>query len=204
MKKIILCLCWLSLSVACSEDNPNFEVELYTDFLISDGYVLINDVGFNRVYLINKDKAEIRHEWILESGLGNDAELIENSELLVSLVAEDIFFGFGGYGGVVQLVNPDNSVKWSYKVATAFELGHHDVERLPNGNILVLIWEGKPLDEAQESFGYAYQDDVIYAEKLIEINPNTRSKSRQAEFWNDRRTSAVDRSQLSGCLARGR
>ena len=217
MRKIILCLCWLSLSVACSEDNPNFEevekekpeenlpeqpeepeepeepqseyeiageVELYNESLAGDGYVLVNDVGFNRVYLINKDKAEIRHEWELERGIGNDAELIENSELLVSLIADDVSFSFGGYGGVVQLVNPDNSVKWSYIVATAFELGHHDVERLPNGNILVLIWEGRPLDEAQESFGYAYQDDVIYAEKLIEINPNTNEIVWQWSSWD--------------------
>ena len=104
--------------------------------------------------------------------------------MLVSLIADDVSFSFGGYGGVVQLVNPDNSVKWSYIVATAFELGHHDVERLPNGNILVLIWEGRPLDEAQESFGYAYQDDVIYAEKLIEINPNTNEIVWQWSSWD--------------------
>ncbi|MEE3245829.1 MAG: hypothetical protein VX226_14350, partial [Bacteroidota bacterium] len=34
------------------------EIEFYDENLISEGYVLVNDVGFNRVYMINKDKAE--------------------------------------------------------------------------------------------------------------------------------------------------
>ena len=160
------------------------EIEFYDENLISEGYVLVNDVGFNRVYMINKDKAEIRYEWELEQGIGNDAELLENSDLLVSLIAEDVAFSFGGFGGLVQLVAPDNTVKWEYEINTTFELGHHDVEELPNGNILILVWEGKLNADARETFGYAYDDEVIYAEKLIEVNPATNEIVWEWSSWD--------------------
>lgn len=50
---------------------------------------------------------------------------------------------------------------------------YHDVEMLPNGNILVLVWER--IDETiAESQGSTSPGD-IYTEKLMEINPITNS-----------------------------
>ena len=56
--------------------------------------------------------------------------------------------------------------------ATDFIL-HHDVEMLPNGNILVLVWE-RIYETIAESQGSANFGD-IYTEKLMEINPITNS-----------------------------
>ena len=161
------------------------EVELYNEDLIEDSYVLINDAGFNRVYLMNKENAEILHEWELESGIGNDAELLDNGQLLVSLIDENRQIGFGGYAGKIQIINPDNSIFWEYTISSDTEISHHDVELLPNGNILVLVWEGKTIVDAKQNYGYVYDlDESIFAEKLVEINPQTNDIVWQWSAWD--------------------
>lgn len=214
MKLNLLCiLLFFSVLISCSdesltgieeseqEENPDVEeenpgtseetyelageIELYNQELIEDSYVLVNDAGFNRVYLMNKNNAEILHEWELESGIGNDAELLANGQLLVSLIDENKQIGFGGYAGKIQLINPDNAISWDYTISSDTEISHHDAELLPNGNILVLVWEGKTIEDATQNYGYAYDlDERIFAEKLVEINPETNEIVWQWSAWD--------------------
>ena len=65
----------------------------------------------------------------------------------------------------------DQQILWEYTIASKTELAHHDVELLPNGNVMTIVWEKIPLDKAQE-LG-AQTQHPLYTEKLIEINPIT-------------------------------
>ena len=65
----------------------------------------------------------------------------------------------------------DQQILWEYTIASKTELAHHDVELLPNGNVMTIVWAKIPLDKAQE-LG-AQTQHPLYTEKLIEINPIT-------------------------------
>ena len=80
-----------------------------------------------------------------------------------------VFFSFGGYGGVLKKYDPQGSLVWQYEVNSETELMHHDFEVLPNGNILVLVWEKFSEDKAKD-LGFD-GNGPIYLEKLIELNP---------------------------------
>tara|TARA_R100001369_G_scaffold38462_1_gene64153 strand:- start:2336 stop:3655 length:1320 start_codon:yes stop_codon:yes gene_type:complete len=146
------------------------DVLIYKQDKVQDGYVLVNDASNNRAYIIEKTQSEILFEWNLPSGIGNDAELLDNGNLLVALTAVDPAYSFGGYGGRLAIVDPLGNLIWDYPYSDEVNLAHHDLEMLPNGNVLFLAWEKKEKQELIEN-GYSADDENIYIEKLIEINP---------------------------------
>ena len=108
------------------------------------------------------------HEWTLSNELGNDVVLEENGKLLALLKTDDDKITFGGSGGQIQIINPDNSIDWQFVYSTEDYNLHHDIERLPNGNIIALVWEKKVATDAQAK-GYQTNND-FYVESVIEIS----------------------------------
>lgn len=151
--------------------------------LSMEGYVLVNEATDDRVYLMAKDSAQIIHEWQLEFGLGNDVELLSDGKLLASLGVESPDFSFGGFGGIIQLINPDSSIDWEYILANEEHIIHHDVEMLPNGNVLALVWDLRLPDEL-DAIGYLGEEEKVYTESIIEINPTTNEVVWKWDSWN--------------------
>ncbi|WP_405401033.1 aryl-sulfate sulfotransferase [Maribacter sp. Asnod2-G09] len=157
---------------------------LLNDKLLSqEGYVLVNESSEDRVYLMEKDSALIVHEWQLEFGLGNDVELLSDGRLLASLGVESPDFSFGGYGGIIQLINPDSSVDWEFTYANEEHIIHHDVEMLPNGNILAIVWDLRSREEL-DAIGYLGEEEKVYTETIIEINSATDEIVWKWESWD--------------------
>ncbi|SIQ94359.1 aryl-sulfate sulfotransferase [Maribacter ulvicola] len=151
--------------------------------LSKEGYVLINEATDDRVYLMQKDSAVIVHEWQLEFGLGNDVELLPDGRLLASLGVEKPSFSFGGFGGIIQIINPDSSIDWEYTLASKEHLIHHDVEMLPNGNVLAIVWDLRTRDQLDE-IGYLGKQEKIYTESIIEIDPNSSEIVWKWDSWD--------------------
>ncbi|WP_299800801.1 aryl-sulfate sulfotransferase [uncultured Maribacter sp.] len=151
--------------------------------LVKEGYVLVNESADDRVYLMEKDSALIIHEWELEFGLGNDVELLSDGRLLASLGVETPDFSFGGFGGIIQLINPDSTVDWEFIYANQDHIIHHDVEMLPNGNILAIVWDLRSTEEL-DAIGYLGEEEKVYTETIIEINPNTDEIVWKWESWD--------------------
>ena len=192
MKKSILIIIALFIFISCSEskkdiDNPITEpnlaeeVIIYQEDKLSNDLVLVNDAATDEVYLLKKN-GEKFHEWTLNNELGNDAFLEEDGKLLALLKTGDDKIKFGGYGGQIQSINPDNSINWQFKYSTEDYNLHHDIERLPNGNIVALLWEKKTNAEAKEK-GYKGDSDV-FIESIIEINPNNDQIVWKWSSWN--------------------
>ena len=47
----------------------------------------------------------------------------------------------GGVGGGVQIINWGGDVLWTFELSDNNYQHHHDVQPLPNGNILMIAWE---------------------------------------------------------------
>ncbi len=49
--------------------------------------------------------------------------------------------GIGGQGGVVQRFSLSGALEWEFHMHDATRWSHHDLEILPNGNVLILVWD---------------------------------------------------------------
>lgn len=146
-------------------------VTFYNKELMEDHYILVNDAMSNRVYLMDKN-ANLVFEWPLgERKIGNDALLLENGTLLASLQHDGPDILFGGFGGKIQIIDKEGNALWDFTYSNSEHRLHHDVELLPNGNVLAIAWEKMPQEEALEN-GSGYDSD-LYPESILEIDPAT-------------------------------
>ena len=162
------------IDTPADEDSLNLaaEVKVYEESIIDkDSYVFAVENGKTRCYLLNKE-GQILNEWNLSQSLGNDIFLESDGSLTGMFKPEnDPVFSFGGFGGVVKRINPDGSEQWSYEVSNENQLSHHDVELLPNGNVLFIVWEKTTIEDAT-AMGVITEFD-LYTESLWEVNPDT-------------------------------
>ena len=54
----------------------------------------------------------------------------------------------GGVGGGIAHISWDGTLIWQYVISNETYQHHHDVQPLPNGNVLVIVWERKSATEA--------------------------------------------------------
>ncbi|TVZ16833.1 aryl-sulfate sulfotransferase [Maribacter sp. MAR_2009_72] len=152
--------------------TPIGTVEIFNETKIDSNYILVNDASANRVYIMNK-KAKLLHEWNLTNNIGNDVFLMTNGKLLASLESDEPKIPLGGKGGKIQIIEPDNTPSWEYIYSTENGETHHDVEMLPNGNIIAMVWSIMDSLQAKEE-GFMLSEN-IYPESIIEINPTSSS-----------------------------
>lgn len=112
----------------------------------ADGFRLYAPHGTSNTYLVDTNN-NVVHTWpgVLPPGNGNYIE--PDGTLLRS---ENIPGGppIGGRGGGVTRVALDGTMIWDWEYADADGWAHHDVEPLPNGNVLVLVWDRMTQAEA--------------------------------------------------------
>lgn len=70
--------------------------------------------------------------------------------------------------GGIELVDWDNNTVWSYEINTPTMLSHHDAVYMPNGNILILVWE------------------LIYEEDLIAWGRDPDEIAQEGYMWSER------------------
>jgi len=197
---IIIFVINFSLILSCSNDDNNViedddveiiddpnddvfagEILINNEELREDSFLLVEDAFNNQVFLMDRE-ARVYYEWTLSSGLGNDIQLLPNGQLLALLEADDAVIQLGGNGGKVQFINPDNTIAWEYNYSSEDYISHHDVELLPNGNVLFLVWERKI---AEQAVGAGYENAIdIFPEAIIEIDYNTKEIAWEWHSWD--------------------
>jgi len=156
-------------------------VVLYNDVLIDNsGYFFMMENGQKDAYLVNHQGDKVK-EWQFEDRMGNDLEITPSGNLLGCFKVSEPNLSFGGFGGHIKMFNPTGSLIWEYVVNSSNEIAHHDATQLPNGNIVILLWER--INKATlESSGISVDHDV-FTEKLIEVNPLNNSIVWQWRSW---------------------
>lgn len=169
LKKLFYILIFISL-LNCSDDNEIPEEIIPPGPVREPSYVLAIKNGGTESFLLDKNGDEV-FNWTFDLNLGNDLELLPDGKLIGMFKTTTPSFTFGGYGGIVKILNIDGSTNWEYEYSTENYLAHHDVELLPNGNVLFLAWERITADIAKQA-GVDTEFD-IYPEVLIEVDPDT-------------------------------
>ena len=182
MKKIVLLLLILLVFLNCKSDDDTItpttpveaviddKVEVYESTKFEDSYVFAVVNGGSSSYLLNKEGFKLR-EWNFDASLGNDLELLPDGRLIGMFKTDSPDFNFGGFGGVIRILNNDGTTAWEYTYASANSIAHHDVEMLPNGNVLFIAWER--INNIQATLAGVNAAGDIFPETLIELNPTT-------------------------------
>ena len=120
-------------------------------------------------------RGELAHRWQTQYLPGQSVYMLENGHLLRAARPGGYRgpFKAGGGGGVVQEIAWDGRVVWEFRFADENRRAHHDIEPLPNGNVLIIAWELKTADEAvaagldQQPMG----DGSIWPDFVVEVEP---------------------------------
>ncbi|MBR9845436.1 MAG: hypothetical protein GYB35_04635 [Algicola sp.] len=156
--------------MSVSQLNLTENVEVYEENLLENSLVLAVENASNTSYLLNKQGQRV-YQWDFDTNLGNDLELLQDGRLLGMFKVFSPEIDFGGGGGTIKILSPNSGVEWQYTYHSEDYIAHHDVEMLPNGNVLFMVWERISALTAQSN-GFIGTGD-IFPEALIEVNPTT-------------------------------
>ena len=149
-----------------------------------EGLTLLIPSSYSHTYLIDNCGRKV-HAWESEYPPGLSAYLLESGQLLRTARIPGAFFG-GGLGGRIELFNWNGDLEWAYNYISDEHHQHHDVEYLPNGNILVLAWENVSAAEAEQA---GRNPDLtgpngVYTETIVELQPVGSNQAIIVWKWN--------------------
>jgi hypothetical protein len=136
-------------------------------------------------YLIDKEGSVVRI-WESEFAPGASVYLLVNGHLLRCGRQPDVKFRGGGHGGRIQAFSWDGELIWDFVLASDKRLQHHDVEPLPNGNVLLIAWEFKTFDEAVQMGRHAdwLGSAGLWPDCVLEVQPDPPKGGRIVWEWH--------------------
>lgn len=153
------------------------------------GYTLFAPMSYNVTYLIDNN-GELVQSWSSEYRPGLSVYILENSDLLRTRIIQGQLFQTGGHGGGVEIIDWDGNLVWEFDYFSDQYWQHHDIESLPNGNVLLIAWEHKAdataiangrnpnmLAGSQQPFGF-------WPDHIIEVNPESNSIAWEWHVWD--------------------
>jgi hypothetical protein len=155
------------------------------DSSVSGEFNLFAPLRSTTTYLMDNDGAVV-YTWASDYGPGNSVYLLENGNLLRTGNTRSGSFEAGGAGGIVQEIAPDGTVVWEFAYVSDQVQLHHDIEPLPNGNVLMIAWERRTEAEAIAAGRNPslMRDGEIWPDHIIEVNPTTSAIVWEWNVWD--------------------
>lgn len=137
------------------------------------GYTIVSPLRSTNTFLVDM-RGQVVHTWKGGYTPTFGVYLLDDGSLLrAGHDPNNPYYREGGQGGIIQEISWDGAVVWEYSYSDRHHAQHHDIEPMPNGNVLLLAWEKK--------FGHqalmAGRDpkmitaDGLWPEHLIEVRP---------------------------------
>jgi hypothetical protein len=150
------------------------------------GYTLLAPIMSTKTYLLDMQGRVVR-TWESESSNTLSTYLLENGHLLRHAKVSQQAFGDGpGAGGHIQEFTWEGELVWDFKFASARQLAHHDICRLPNGHVLLTVWEKKA---AQEAVAAGRRPETVGKSNLlpdciVEVQPTAKTTGQIVWEWH--------------------
>ena len=147
------------------------------------GYTLFATARGHHALLLD-EVGRIVHSWFHPEGIQH-LRILGSGNLLVHTLPPENAEGaelIGGSAGALLELDWESRVVWEYRDRFL----HHDFQRLPNGNHLVIAWDKLPADrKARILGGHAHADDPqwMWADVIKEITPDGRV-AREWRSWD--------------------
>lgn len=152
-----------------------------------EGYTLIFPIRSTRTYLVDM-RGHVARTWESRYGPGQEAYLLEDGHLLRPARMADgeaIFAGAGG-GGRIQEFDAAGKIVWNFKFHNERQVQHHAITRMPNGHVMMIVWERKTPEEsiaAGVNPEYAGQTDIL-VDSLVEVEPAGKTGGKVVWEWH--------------------
>ncbi len=150
-----------------------------------NGYTLFAPLNSTITYLMN-NKGEIVHTWSGSFRPAQSAMLMEGGVLLRTATPGDgLPLDDQGAGGIVEKIGWDGDVIWRYEYQGQDQRAHHDIELLPNGNILLLVRERQSWDSAFSAgrIPKRITENAVWTERIVEVKPTDRRSGEIVWEW---------------------
>jgi hypothetical protein len=139
--------------------------------------------GLNHTWLIDNEFNFI-HSWTHPVAVHSMVYLEPDSTLVVPLRILEPFIEYSHpIGGHFQRLDWSGNVLWEFTYYSTTYNPHHDIEPLPNGNILVICWEVKSQEEAL-AMGRANINGEIWPLKIVELEPPEGAVVWEWHLWD--------------------
>ena len=132
-------------------------------------------------------KGRVVRAWESKYTAGQEAYFLENGHLLraATLDNRERRFGGAGQGGRVQEFDWNGELVWDFKFHDDKRVAHHDISRLPSGNILLIVWEIKT---GAESIAAGRRSETVQgswlADSIVEVKPTGKTTGEVVWEWH--------------------
>lgn len=151
---------------------------------VSNGYTLFAPIVDTSEYLID-DTGTVVHSWAGTAAHGMAVELTADGHLWRQVKTDNPDFQIGGAGGRLEEVDWNGSVIWSYELSTTTQCTHHDFEVMPNGHVLLTVWNKIAPQQAISAGRNPLNvgPEGIYVDSIVEIDP-AAAETKIIWQWN--------------------
>lgn len=191
---IFLITIFISLPINATssyEYDNSFDSNLYNqynnNFDAYQGYTLFAPEYTKNTYLMDNN-GTIINLWKSDYIQALGHYLMEDSNLIrtCAKINPNPYFIEGGYTGRVEIFDWNGSLIWEYNLANETTCLHHDIEVLPNGNILMIAWEKKDSESAINAGRdpEITSSNEIWFDYIIEVDPTGTSGGTIVWEWH--------------------
>lgn len=148
------------------------------------GYTLYSPMqgsSASNAYLIDS-AGNLEHQWSNLNNCNYSTYLLNNGNILRGAKASGTSLSGGASGGLIEEINWNGDVVWSFEYNSSQYLLHHDFTSMPNGNILAIAWEVKSASEVSAA-GFSMAQEK-YMDHIIEIEPSGSNGGNIVWEWH--------------------
>jgi len=179
----LLISCWAGPRDATPGDGPGpvddgstyrLEVDAST---LQFGFTLVSPQDINQSFLIDEG-GKVVHRWYCKDPAQGPSYMLGDGTILRCMS------GSGPRSLGFQLLDWNGSVLWTYRPPRPYAR-HHDIEPLPNGNVLVIVREVYTLQQAVAIGRHpSLLNDTFWVDSLIEVRQNGSDRGDIVWRWD--------------------
>jgi len=164
---------------------------LFTPFVVGGG--VGGGAGSATTYLKDNNLYNVQ-TWNHSNGAASMPYLIqgdepgwENTLLVYPYRVNNPTMETGGVGGAFEVLNWNGDFIWGYTLSNSDYQHHHDIEPLPNGNILMIAWEKKTSTEAYAAGRTSLNNNPLnqmWSSSIFEIQHNGNGDGEVVWEWH--------------------
>ena len=175
-KSVIAISVILVFSVLFFTDNTNAQTVglIQKKSSAFEGYTMFAPIMSKNTYLINMEGLLV-HQWESDYNPGLVTYFLDDGNLLRTCdISNSKFKPAGGSSGKVQLLDWESNELWSFEYSGEQFQIHHDIELLPNGNVLMIAWEVISKEDALAAGRNpaTITSGELWPDKIIEVKPD--------------------------------
>ena len=166
-----------------------FILNFFLNGEVFDGYTLFTPKSAQEdgasTHLMNNDY-DIIHSWSHGYGPASMPYLLPDSSIIYPYRVPNPTMDAGGVGGGIEKQSWDGEILWDYTFSDENYQHHHDVEPLPNGNILIIVWEKKTAQEAYDMGRETISNPLnqMWSTAILELEPESGEIVWQWHIWD--------------------